>query len=226
MVRSRALARPASVGDTGRQNHPGVRCVMAKDRKAAGFVHLRVKSAYSLLEGAVRPKELADLARAARDAGRCGDRHQQSLRRLMKSAKRWPKPACSRSSAACCRSNSAQRAVPSPGFMRKKPPHVPLLVQNETGLSQSHKAAQRRLSRCRAGRLAACQGGNDSRAHAEGLIALTGGPGGPLNRLLVEGQDEAARRAARQVARRSSATGSMSNCSATACAKSAPPKSG
>ena len=29
----------------------------------AGFVHLRVKSAYSLLEGAVRPKELAKLAR-------------------------------------------------------------------------------------------------------------------------------------------------------------------
>ena len=28
----------------------------------ASFVHLRVKSAYSLLEGAVRPKELASLA--------------------------------------------------------------------------------------------------------------------------------------------------------------------
>ena len=28
----------------------------------ASFVHLRVKSAYSLLEGAVRPKELATLA--------------------------------------------------------------------------------------------------------------------------------------------------------------------
>ena len=27
----------------------------------AAFVHLRVKSAYSLLEGAVRPKELAKL---------------------------------------------------------------------------------------------------------------------------------------------------------------------
>ena len=31
----------------------------------ASFVHLRVKSAYSLLEGAVRPKELAGLARDA-----------------------------------------------------------------------------------------------------------------------------------------------------------------
>src|SRR3984885_13385312 len=35
---------------------------MAQDRKPAGFVHLRVKSAYSLLEGAVRPKELPKLA--------------------------------------------------------------------------------------------------------------------------------------------------------------------
>ena len=29
----------------------------------ANFVHLRVRSCYSLLEGAVRPKELAKLAR-------------------------------------------------------------------------------------------------------------------------------------------------------------------
>jgi hypothetical protein len=37
---------------------------MADDRKPAQFVHLRVKSAYSLLEGAIRPDELAELARA------------------------------------------------------------------------------------------------------------------------------------------------------------------
>ena len=37
---------------------------MAEARKPASFVHLRVKSAYSLLEGAIRPAELADLARA------------------------------------------------------------------------------------------------------------------------------------------------------------------
>jgi len=35
---------------------------MVDARKMASFVHLRVKSAYSLLEGAVRPKELAKLA--------------------------------------------------------------------------------------------------------------------------------------------------------------------
>jgi DNA polymerase-3 subunit alpha len=36
---------------------------MRGPRKPAGFVHLRVKSAYSLLEGAIRPGELAKLAR-------------------------------------------------------------------------------------------------------------------------------------------------------------------
>ena len=51
-------------------------------RKAAAFVHLRVKSAYSLLEGAVRPKELAELARENAHAGRRGHRRQQSVRRL------------------------------------------------------------------------------------------------------------------------------------------------
>ena len=36
-----------------------------EENRRAGFVHLRVKSAYSLLEGAIRPKELAELARDA-----------------------------------------------------------------------------------------------------------------------------------------------------------------
>src|ERR1700722_20682883 len=35
----------------------------ADNRKMASFVPLRVKSAYSLLEGAIRPGELAELAR-------------------------------------------------------------------------------------------------------------------------------------------------------------------
>src|ERR1700744_2630223 len=35
----------------------------SENRKMASFIHLRVKSAYSLLEGAVRPDELAALAR-------------------------------------------------------------------------------------------------------------------------------------------------------------------
>src|SRR6201999_1520940 len=36
---------------------------MADAHKRTGFVHLRVKSAYSLLEGALRPEDIASLAR-------------------------------------------------------------------------------------------------------------------------------------------------------------------
>src|SRR5882757_981106 len=43
----------------------GVKPVSAKSGHA-NFVHLRVRSIYSLLEGAVRPKELAKLARQMR----------------------------------------------------------------------------------------------------------------------------------------------------------------
>ena len=55
---------------------------MAEDRKRAGFVHLRVKSAYSLLEGAIRPDELAELARENAHARGRGHRRQQSVRHL------------------------------------------------------------------------------------------------------------------------------------------------
>ncbi len=61
-------------------------------------------------------------------------------------------------------------------------------------------------------------------AHAEGLIALTGGPGGPVNQLLLDGQREQADALLDQLARRCSATGFMSNCSATAWPRNAPPK--
>jgi DNA polymerase III subunit alpha len=60
-------------------------------------------------------------------------------------------------------------------------------------LSQSHQAAQCRLSRREPGDWPHVTA-DLLAAHAEGLIALTGGPGGPLNRLLVEGQPEAAAR--------------------------------
>ncbi len=54
---------------------------MPEARTLAPFIHLRVRSAYSLLEGAVRPKELAELVRD-RHAGSGRHRYQQSLRRI------------------------------------------------------------------------------------------------------------------------------------------------
>ena len=55
---------------------------MATARKMASFVHLRVKSAYSLLEGAVRPKELAELALESGMPAVGRHRQQQSVRGL------------------------------------------------------------------------------------------------------------------------------------------------
>ncbi len=49
-------------------------------------------------------------------------------------------------------------------------------------------------------------------AHAEGLIVLTGGPEGPIGRLLLEGRREAADGAGGAVTRGIRATASMSSC--------------
>ena len=96
----------------------------------ADFVHLRVHSAYSLSEGAIKIKQLVELARrqqmpavAVTDTGNLfGAMEFSSYARM---------PASSRSSAACCRSpgRTSRRA---PG-MRPPPDQLVLLVQNEAG---------------------------------------------------------------------------------------------
>src|SRR5438045_8139440 len=163
---------------------------MAKDRKPASFVHLRVKSAYSLLEGAVRPKEMADLARlhampaiAVTDTNNLFGAYEIS--ETLAKAGVQPIIGCLLSV------GLAESAVPVPGFMREKPPALPLLVQNEMGY--------RNLARLLSAAYLDAEPGDWPHAkaemlarHGEGLSALTGGPGGPLNRLLVEGQNEAA----------------------------------
>ena len=58
----------------------------------------------------------------------------------------------------------------------------------------------------------------------DGLIALTGGPGGPLDAAIVAGQADLAAARCDDAAARCSATGSISSCSATARRPSAPPK--
>ena len=68
-----------------------------------------------------------------------------------------------------------------------KPPHVALLVQNEAGYLNLTKLLSAAYLEVEAGDWphvkaeALC-------AHAEGLILLTGGPGGAINQLLLEGQ--------------------------------------
>ncbi len=121
----------------------------------------------------------------------------------------------------CLLSVELDDAAPTPGMVRQqKPPAIALLVQNDAGY--------RNLSKLLSAAYLGAEPGDWPHvkadllaAHSEGLIALTGGPGGPLNRLIVEGQPEAAEEALAQTLRAFSATVFISNCSATVCRKNA-----
>src|SRR3984957_21166670 len=104
---------------------------MTEQRKASGFVHLRVKSAYSLLEGAVRPDELAKLARAngmpavaVTDVNNLFGVYEISETL----AKAGVQPIVG-----CLLSVDLDETSPVSGSPRAKPPALPLLVQNESG---------------------------------------------------------------------------------------------
>jgi DNA polymerase-3 subunit alpha len=154
------------------------------------FVHLRVKSAYSLLEGAVRPDELAELAResampavAVTDVNNLFGTYELSDTL----AKAGIQPIVG-----CLVSVELEEAqAVQVGGVRKKPPAMALLVQNDTGY--------RNLSKLLSTAFLGAEPGDwphvtmaQLAAHAEGLIALTGGPGGPVNKLILDGQAAAA----------------------------------
>src|SRR5450432_1651325 len=105
---------------------------MSENRKPAAFIHLRVKSAYSLLEGAVRPGELAELARqngmpavAVTDVNNLFGIYELSDTL----AKAGVQPVVG------CLVSVELDGAPPPNAMgsRRKPPAMALLVQNDTG---------------------------------------------------------------------------------------------
>src|SRR5580658_3974755 len=159
----------------------GVGFVMAQERKPATFVHLRVKSAYSLLGGAVLPKKLAELARghAIPAVGVTDVNNLFGVYEISETlAKAGVQPIVG-----CLLSVDLNETSPVSGFPRAKPPALPLLVQNESGYRNLTKLLS-------AAYLGAAPGdwphvkAKDLAEHAEGLIALTGGAGGPLNKLI------------------------------------------
>ncbi|MGH6878182.1 MAG: DNA polymerase III subunit alpha, partial [Rhizomicrobium sp.] len=163
---------------------------MAQERKQAAFVHLRVKSAYSLLEGAVRPKELAELARA-QGMPAVAVTDANNLFGVYEITEALAKAGVQPIVGSLLSVEFGSSSAPAAGPMREKPPALPLLVQNEAGY--------RNLARLLSAAYLGAEPGDWPHVkpdllsrHAEGLIALTGGPGGPLNRLLVEGQDDTA----------------------------------
>ncbi len=156
----------------------------------ANFVHLRVRSIYSLLEGAVRPKELAALCRHARmpavavtDSNNLFGAYEiadtlaasgiQLITGVTLPVDLDPAP--------------AQNQIAT----RRDYPSIALLVKNEEGYINLSKlisgayldVGPGELPHVRTEKLGTLSGG---------LITLTGGPAGPINRLIADGQREAA----------------------------------
>ncbi|MGA7714286.1 MAG: DNA polymerase III subunit alpha [Rhizomicrobium sp.] len=164
---------------------------MAETKKIAGFVHLRVKSAYSLLEGAVRPKELAKLcseggmpAVAVTDVNNLFGVFE--ITETLVKAGVQPIVGC-----LLAVDLAASAGPPSAIGSRTKPPYLPLLVQDETGYLNLTKLLSAAYLDAGAGDWPHVNAAKLAK-HSGGLIALTGGPGGPLHKLIVDGQPEVA----------------------------------
>ncbi|MGB0682802.1 MAG: DNA polymerase III subunit alpha [Magnetovibrionaceae bacterium] len=154
----------------------------------AGFVHLRVHTAYSLSEGAVRVKELPGLcAKLGMPAVAMCD--TSNLFGALEFG-----PACAKSGVqpiiGCLigvrRTDGDPRAAVSP-----KPDRLPLLVQNETGYANLLRLLKIAYLDGEDSE-EPCVGLSDLAEKADGLIVLSGGLDGPIGRLLAAGQKDAA----------------------------------
>ena len=152
------------------------------------FVHLRVRSAYSLLEGAVRLDELVET---------CGD---------------WRMPACAIADrgnmfgalafSEACSGGGVQPIIgcdlaigtrtDQPGQQSRAVSWLLLLAQDEAGYRNLTALTSEAFIQDGAGGRPLVTL-DEVAARAEGLLALTGGPAGPVGRLLLDGQVEAAR---------------------------------
>ncbi|HEX4271753.1 MAG TPA: PHP domain-containing protein, partial [Rhizomicrobium sp.] len=163
----------------------------------ASFVHLRVKSAYSLLEGAVRPKEIAGLAR---DAGTpaVAVTDTNNLFGVYEISDLLAKGGIQPIVGAVLSVEFAARN-PLQNGSRKRPPHIVLLVQNEAGYLNLTKLLSAAYLEVEAGDWSHVKA-DKLFAHSDGLILLTGGPGGLINQFLLDGQRDQADAALDQLA--------------------------
>ncbi len=177
----------------------------------ADFVHLRVHTAYSLAEGAVRIGTKSDLEKAT-----ATDRAANLITHAVR--ERMPAVAVTDTGnlfgslqfSVACAEAGVQPIIGCDLAVRRGeggartgrvtvPDRVALLVQNETGYRNLMKLSSKAYLETDSAEtpqvdLATLE------AHAEGLICLTGGPAGPVGRLLVDGQAAAAEAMLRQLA--------------------------
>jgi len=151
----------------------------------ADFVHLRVHSAYSLSEGAIKVEQIAALARAAAmpavaitDTGNLFGALEFSQACAAKGVQ--PIIGC-------------QLALTRADNPRLAPDALVLLAQDAAGLANLRRLSSRAFLETEPG-LRPQVALDVLSAHAPGLMLLTGGNNGPIARLLSEGQrGEAAR---------------------------------
>ncbi len=154
----------------------------------ADFVHLRVHSAFSLSEGAIKIPGLVELCRkhampavAISDTGNLFGAMQFS-------------GACSSAGiqpiVGCLLPLARNDQTPVNG-RPLAPDGLPVLAQNETGYGNLVKLVSKAFLEPEPGEAPHITW-DDLESHSEGLIALTGGPGGPVGRLLGEAQAPAA----------------------------------
>ncbi|PWR01304.1 DNA polymerase III subunit alpha [Meridianimarinicoccus roseus] len=145
------------------------------------FIHLRLHTEYSLLEGAVRLKSLPGLiAGLGMPAVAVTDTNNMfgALEFSVGAAKAGVQPIIG------CQFDLAY-APPEPGGRALPPAPLVLLAQNEVGYRNLLKLNSA-LYLGKAGELPQVTS-EDLAAHSDGLIALTGGPDGPVGRLLRSG---------------------------------------
>ncbi len=150
------------------------------------FIHLRVHTEYSLLEGAVRLKSLPDLCRkAAMPAVAMTDTNNMfgALEFSVTASGAGIQPIIG------CQVDLAYLSV-QPGERAKDPAPLVLLAQSELGYENLMK-----LNTClyigKDGQLPQVTV-EELESHADGLICLTGGPNGPVGMMLQAGQRDAA----------------------------------
>ncbi|HYM31931.1 MAG TPA: DNA polymerase III subunit alpha [Candidatus Cybelea sp.] len=158
----------------------------------ASFVHLRVHTAYSLSEGAIRTKELADLCRklampavAIADTGNLFGALEFS--QAMIKAGVQPIIGCQ---LAVSREDAGSMAAQR-GGRKPEPDQLVLLAQDHAGYRNLLRLSSRAYLGTPTGETPHVSL-EDLRQLADGLIALSGGPQGSVARLIAEGQAPAA----------------------------------
>ena len=154
----------------------------------ADFVHLRVHSAYSLSEGALKIPDIASLCKANRmPAVAITDTNNLfgALEFSQTCAKAGIQPIVGCQLAVAFETPEPNRTH------RNSFDELVLLAQNEAGYGNLLKLTSQAFLAVEAGASPHVPG-DAVKAHAEGLIALTGGLRGPLGRYLAAGQGDAA----------------------------------